>query len=184
MAQGPRKRLHIHAILERDLLAEEHQKHPSNLYMFPSPKTGTMYDPDAFRHIHDKILKAIGAEHVRFHDMRHLFATLSLKNGVDVKTLSGALGHSVRTEFCVFGWLTTSSPLMRLTCLVIEIVLASISRSVHRSASSSPRRKPVVSSRLDVSKAGNYTVTIWIKTWYEVYAEPRLRPKTKDYYLN
>lgn len=76
-----------------DLLAEEHQKHPSNLYMFPSPKTGTMYDPDAFRHIHDKILKAIGAEHVRFHDMRHLFATLSLKNGVDVKTLSGALGH-------------------------------------------------------------------------------------------
>lgn len=76
-----------------DLLIEEHAKHPSNPYMFPSPKTGTMYDPDAFRRIHDKILKAIGAEHVRFHDMRHLFATLSLKNGVDVKTLSAALGH-------------------------------------------------------------------------------------------
>ena len=40
------------------------------------------------------------------------------------------------------------------------------------------------SQQLDVSKAGNYTVTTWIKTWYEVYAEPRLRPKTKDYYLN
>ncbi len=52
-----------------------------------------MYDPDAFRRAHDKILKAIGAEHVRFHDMRHLFVTLSLKNGVDVKTLSSALGH-------------------------------------------------------------------------------------------
>lgn len=76
-----------------DLLTEEHRKHLGNPYMFPSPKTGTMYDPDAFRRIHDKILKAIGAEHVRFHDMRHLFATLSLKNGVDVKTLSGALGH-------------------------------------------------------------------------------------------
>jgi len=76
-----------------DLLIEEHKKHPGNRYMFPSPKTGTMYDPDAFRRTHDKILKAIGAEHVRFHDMRHLFATLSLKNGVDVKTLSGALGH-------------------------------------------------------------------------------------------
>ena len=76
-----------------DLLVEEHRKHPSNQYMFPSPKTGTMYDPDAFRRIHDKILKAIGAEHVRFHDMRHLFATLSLKNGVDAKNLSGALGH-------------------------------------------------------------------------------------------
>lgn len=76
-----------------DLLIAEHAKHPSNPYMFPSPKTGTMYDPDAFRRTHDKILKAIGAEHVRFHDMRHLFATLSLKNGVDVKTLSAALGH-------------------------------------------------------------------------------------------
>jgi integrase len=38
-------------------------------------------------------LKAIGAEHIRFHDLRHTFATLSLKSGVDVKTLSGALGH-------------------------------------------------------------------------------------------
>ena len=76
-----------------DLLIEEHRKHPGNRYMFPSPKTGTMFDPDSFRHTHDKILKAIGAEHIRFHDLRHTFATLSLKNGVDVKTLSGALGH-------------------------------------------------------------------------------------------
>ena len=76
-----------------DLLVAEHQKHPSNPYLFPSPKTGTMFDPDSFRHTHDKILKAIGAEHIQFHDLRHTFATLSLKNGVDVKTLSGALGH-------------------------------------------------------------------------------------------
>ena len=76
-----------------NLLIEEHKKHPRNPYMFPSPKTGTMFDPDSFRHTHDKILKAIGAEHIRFHDLRHTFATLSLKNGVDVKTLSGTLGH-------------------------------------------------------------------------------------------
>ena len=76
-----------------DLLVAEHKKHPGNPYMFPSPKTGTMFDPDSFRHTHDKILKSIGAEHIRFHDLRHTFATLSLKNGVDVKTLSGALGH-------------------------------------------------------------------------------------------
>ena len=76
-----------------DLLIAEHQKHPRNQYLFPSPKTGTMYDPDAFRRTHDKILKVIGAEHIRFHDLRHTFATLSLKSGVDVKTLSCALGH-------------------------------------------------------------------------------------------
>lgn len=76
-----------------ELLVEEHAKHPHSPYLFVSPKTGTMFDPDSFRHTHDKILKAIGAEHIRFHDLRHTFATLSLKYGVDVKTLSGALGH-------------------------------------------------------------------------------------------
>lgn len=64
-----------------DLLVEEHKKHPGNPYMFPSPKTGTMYDPDAFRRTHDKILKSIGAEHVRFHDMRHLWPCLQENDG-------------------------------------------------------------------------------------------------------
>ena len=51
-----------------ELLVEEHKKHPGNPYMFPSPKTGGMFDPDSFRHTHEKILKAIGAEHIRFHE--------------------------------------------------------------------------------------------------------------------
>ncbi len=40
------------------------------------------------------------------------------------------------------------------------------------------------SQKLDVSKAGTYTVSSWVKTWYEVYAEPRIRPNTKSYYTN
>lgn len=52
-----------------------------------------MRDPDATRRIHDKLLKQAGLEHIRFHDLRHTFATLALQNGVDVKTLSGMLGH-------------------------------------------------------------------------------------------
>ena len=43
---------------------EEHAKHPHSPYLFVSPKTGTMFDPDSFRHTHEKILKAIGAEHI------------------------------------------------------------------------------------------------------------------------
>ena len=38
--------------------------------------------------------------------------------------------------------------------------------------------------KLDMSCAKSYTLGAWIKLWYEVYAEPRLREKTKDYYLN
>ena len=62
-----------------DLLIAEHQKHPRNPYLFPSPKTGTMYDPDAFRRTHDKILKAISAEHIRFHDLRHPYVKHTTK---------------------------------------------------------------------------------------------------------
>ena len=40
-----------------------------------------------------KILDAAGIWHIRFHDLRHTFATLALQNGVDIKTLSGMLGH-------------------------------------------------------------------------------------------
>ena len=75
------------------LLVEEHEKHPANPYLFPSPRTGETWDPDGFRRLHDRIIKEIGAEHVRFHDTRHTFATLSLKSGVDVRTLSETLGH-------------------------------------------------------------------------------------------
>ena len=76
-----------------DLLVAEHKKHPDNPYMFPSPATGEMYYPDSIVNLHKKILKDAGLPHIRFHDLRHAFATLALQNGVDVKTVSSMLGH-------------------------------------------------------------------------------------------
>ena len=61
--------------------------------MFPSPATGEMYYPDSVVNLHKKILKDAGLPHIRFHDLRHTFATLALQNGVDVKTVSSMLGH-------------------------------------------------------------------------------------------
>lgn len=40
------------------------------------------------------IAKNIGVETARLHDLRHTFATLSLQNGDDLKTVSEALGHT------------------------------------------------------------------------------------------
>ena len=40
------------------------------------------------------------------------------------------------------------------------------------------------SQRLDMNRSGTHTVQSWVQMWYEVYAEPRLRENTKDYYLN
>ena len=48
-----------------DLLIQEHEKHPENPYMFPSPITGEMYYPDSVVKLHEKILKDAGLEHIR-----------------------------------------------------------------------------------------------------------------------
>ena len=40
------------------------------------------------------ILKQAGLPDIRFHDLRHTFATHALASGVDAKTLSGILGHT------------------------------------------------------------------------------------------
>ena len=76
-----------------DLLAAEHEKHPDNPYLFPSPRTNGMYHPDSVVNLHKKALKRAGLPHIRFHDLRHTFATVALQSGVDVKTVSSMLGH-------------------------------------------------------------------------------------------
>ena len=44
-------------------------------------------------HILHWIHKRAGLPGVHFHDLRHTFATLALQNDVDIKTVSGMLGH-------------------------------------------------------------------------------------------
>lgn len=61
-------------------------------YVFPSP-TGGPISPDSVLNMLHRVLKRAGLPRVRFHDLRHTFATLALQNGVDVKTVSGMLGH-------------------------------------------------------------------------------------------
>ena len=39
-------------------------------------------------------VEEIGIPEMRFHDLRHSYATLALQNGVDVKTVSSNLGHA------------------------------------------------------------------------------------------
>ena len=62
--------------------------------MFPSRiKPEQPIDPGYVRKRLQAILKRAGCKSVRFHDLRHTFATLALQNGVDVKTVSSILGH-------------------------------------------------------------------------------------------
>lgn len=51
-------------------------------------------EPGAFSFKFAQIVKRSNIQHVRFHDLRHSFGTLALASGVDLKTVSSALGHS------------------------------------------------------------------------------------------
>ena len=78
-------------------------------WVFPSPSGGPM-SPDSVLHMLHRVLKRAGLPKVRFHDLRHTFATLALQNGVDVKTVSGMLGHfSAGFTLDTYAHVTTSA---------------------------------------------------------------------------
>ena len=63
-------------------------------WIFPQPTSPElpMNPGTAYRRL-KPLLEEAGLPSIRFHDLRHTFATLALQNGMDVKTLSAMLGH-------------------------------------------------------------------------------------------
>lgn len=74
------------------LKSQKRKVNGTSEYVFPSPAGGPI-SPDSVLHMLHRVLKRAGLPKVRFHDLRHTFATLALQNGVDIKTVSGMLGH-------------------------------------------------------------------------------------------
>jgi integrase len=54
---------------------------------------GSPWEPGAFSLAFARFVKRVKLPHVRFHDLRHSFGTLALASGVDLQTVSRALGH-------------------------------------------------------------------------------------------
>ena len=66
-----------------------------------------------------KILTENGLPDIRFHDLRHTFATHALANGVDAKTLSGILGHT-KASFTVDTYTHTTSDMHRKAAEIVD----------------------------------------------------------------
>ena len=78
-------------------------------WLFPSPvKEGDEpRDPQSLYHRTQLLLERAGCKRVRFHDLRHTFATMSLESGMDVKTLSAMIGHiSSATTLDIYSHIT------------------------------------------------------------------------------
>ena len=91
------------------VLLEQKKKVGSSPWVFPSPIGGPL-SPDSVLHMLHRVLKRAGLPGLRFHDLRHTFATLALQNGVDVKTVSGMLGHfSAGFTLDTYAHVTTAS---------------------------------------------------------------------------
>ena len=71
------------------------KKHSCSPWIFHNPlRPETPLNPGAAYHQLKKFLRVADLPEIRFHDLRHTFATQALASGVDAKTLAGILGHT------------------------------------------------------------------------------------------
>ena len=87
------------------LFLRDYQSERKNLYselgqiftldslVFGTPE-GMPFNPSVLSHDFGRMVKRIGLEGVRFHDLRHTFASLMLLLGAKPKVISEALGHA------------------------------------------------------------------------------------------
>jgi integrase len=62
-------------------------------YVFTS-EAGTMLDPKNVTRSFQRHLALAGLPRMRFHDLRHAYATISLAAGVQLRVIQEALGHT------------------------------------------------------------------------------------------
>ena len=61
--------------------------------MFTS-NVGTPINPDNLKKLREGLMDKAGVPRIRLHDLRHLHASMAIRNGADPKLLADRLGHA------------------------------------------------------------------------------------------
>ncbi len=75
------------------LVKRLYEKDASKKYVFHGLTGGEHLTPSQIQKSFEAIRRNLGMDEFRFHDLRHTYAVLCIKAGVDLKTLSAAMGH-------------------------------------------------------------------------------------------
>ena len=98
----------------------EYKMTVNSRWIFPSPMIEDMpRNPQSVYKKVKTILQRAGCKNIRFHDLRHTFATTALANGMDVKTLSAMIGH-VSSQTTLDIYLHSTHEMQRLAAMKID----------------------------------------------------------------
>mgnify|MGYP002596293067 FL=1 len=97
----------------------DRKKRSYSPWIFPNPlqPEAPLNPSTAYRQL-KKFLADAGLPDLRFHDLRHTFATHALASGVDAKTLSGILGHT-KASFTLDTYTHTTGDLQKRAAEII-----------------------------------------------------------------
>ena len=155
-------------------------------WMFPSPvNDGQPRNPCALYHRFQTILERAKCKKVRFHDLRHTFATMAIENGMDIKTLSAMIGHvSAETTLNIYSHITDTMQLQAAVKIDREIggTDAQMPEPTAPKASEQPTPKAPTEPKFEpykgkIRKPGTGCVTMINDHLYEGRFTPRVNGK-------
>lgn len=84
-----------------EILRRESAQYKKDIYIVTG--SGKPTEPRRYRECLNRLLDRLGLPHIKFHSLRHSFATRCIEAGGDCKTVSALLGHSdVRTTMNLY----------------------------------------------------------------------------------